>query len=262
MAYQHLVVDVAERVARVTLNRAERHNAFNDVLVMELRDAFRELAGRDDVRVVVLTGAGPSFSAGADLAWLQAAVNYTLEENAQDAYRLVEMLEAIDTCPKPVVGRINGQALAGGTGLVACCDIAICVDTASFAFTEARLGLAPATISPYIVGKIGESNARALFLTAERFDAQRAHQLGLVHEVVPAGELDAAVERTVQTLLNNGPLALAENKALLRGLRSQPAESIGAYTAAMIARLRTSPEGQEGLRSFLEKRRPAWQIKH
>ena len=245
-------------VVTVTLNRPEIHNAFNGQLVADLRDAFRALAAEEATRVVVLTGAGTSFCAGADLRWLQAAAEFTVEENIRDALALTEMLEAIASCPKPVVARVNGAALAGGAGLVAASDIAIAVESARFGFTEARLGLAPATIAPYVVRRIGESQARALFLTAERFDANRALTIGLVHQVVPVGGLDAEVERVVEHLLRGGPLALAENKALIRDLRDRPIAEVARSTAELIARLRVSPEGQEGLRAFLEKRPPAW----
>jgi methylglutaconyl-CoA hydratase len=242
----------------VTLNRPEIHNAFNAQLVADLRDAFRALAADATARVIVLTGAGTSFCAGADLRWLQAAVEFTVEENIRDALALTEMLDAIASCPKPVVARVNGAALAGGAGLVAASDIAVAVEHAQFGFTEARLGLVPATIAPYVVRRIGEAQARALFLTAERFDAGRAHAIGLVHQVVLADGLDAAVARTVEHLLRGGPLALAEIKALIRDLRDRPAADVARFTAELIARLRVSPEGQEGLRAFLEKRPPAW----
>jgi methylglutaconyl-CoA hydratase len=258
MPYQHLLMEQDGPLARVTLNRPELHNALNDALIGEIRDVFGALAAAEGVRVVVLTGAGLSFCAGADLGWMQRAVDYSVEENLADALNLVAMLTAIDTCPKPVVARVNGAALAGGAGLVAACDIAIAAETARFGFTEARLGLTPATISPYVVRKIGESQARALFLTAERFEAPRAAAIGLVHQVVPAEELDATVERTVRNLLAGGPQALAENKALLAGIRTREGDALGRFTAEMIARLRTSPEGQEGLRAFLEKRTPGW----
>jgi methylglutaconyl-CoA hydratase len=261
MAYRApscLLVEVGSGVATVTLNRPELHNAFNPELIAALRDGLRALAGDDAVRVVVLTGAGRSFCAGADLNWMHAAVEFTVEENERDALVLTEMLEAIAGCPKPVVARVNGAALAGGAGLVAAADIAIAVESARFGFTEARLGLVPATISPYVVRRIGESQARALFLTAERFEAARALAIGLVHECVPAGQLDDAVARTVADLLHGGPLALAENKALIDGIRDRRGDDLARYTAGAIARLRVSPEGQEGLRAFLEKRPPAW----
>ncbi len=258
MSYQHLIVETAGPVARVTLNRPEVHNAFNDRLVAEIGDTFRALAVDATVRAVVITGAGLSFCAGADLAWLQAAVNYSLDENLADARNLVTMLDAVDGCPKPVIARVNGAALAGGAGLVAACDIAVAVETARFGFTEARLGLVPATISPYVVRKIGESHARALFLTAERFEAARALAIGLVHHAVPADEIDAAVERVLRNVLAGGPHAQAENKALIAGIRGRAGEELGQFTAETIARLRTSDEGQEGLRAFLDKRQPRW----
>ncbi len=257
-AFLFLTLERAGPLARVTLNRPEIHNALNDGLIAELAAAFTDLAADDTVRAVVLTGAGASFSAGADLGWMQRAVSFTVEQNECDARALVTMLEAIDRCPKPVIARVNGAALAGGAGLVAVCDIAIAVEGARFGFTEARLGLVPATISPYVVRKIGGSQARALFLTAERFTAARAAAIGLVHQSVPAEALDAAVEQVLRDVLAGGPRAQAENKALLRGITEREGEALGGYTAATIARLRTSPEGQEGLRAFLEKRRPAW----
>jgi len=257
-SYVTLLLSLADGVATVTLNRPEVHNAFNATLIAELRDVFRALAADERARVVALTGAGVSFCAGADLRWMQEAVTFTEEENRRDAFAITEMLEAIARCPKPVVARVNGAALAGGTGLVAASDIAIAVETARFAFTEARLGLVPATISPYVVRRIGESHARAFFLTAERFEAPRALAIGLVHACVPEEELDAAVERTVRNLLHGGPVALAEDKLLIEGIRDRRGEELARYTADTIARLRVGPEGQEGLRSFLEKRSPNW----
>lgn len=257
---EHLSIDIDGPVARVTLSRPELHNALNDRLVAEIRDSFLRLALDDDVRAVVLTGAGISFCAGADLAWLQQAVTYTEAENRADALHLVEMFDAIDSCPKPVIARVNGAALAGGAGLVASCDIAVAVNTARFGFTEARLGLVPATISPYVVRKIGQTHARALFLTAERFEAPKARDIGLVHEVVDADRLDSAVDRILRNVLAGGPRAQAENKALLAGIRERSGDELGEYTAAAIARLRVSEEGQEGLRAFLEKRPPKWTL--
>lgn len=261
MDHEFLTLTRAGAVARVTLNRPELHNALNDRLIAEITGAFHALARDEATRAVVLTGAGPSFCAGADLAWMQRSVTYTVEQNEADGLALVAMLEAIDSCPKPVIARVNGAALAGGCGLVATCDIAVAVESARFGFTEARLGLVPATISPYVVNKIGGSHARALFLTAERFSAERAAAIGLVHEVVPAAELDTAVERVLANVLSGGPRAQAENKALLAGISTRTGDDRGRYTAATIARLRTSEEGQEGLHSFLQKRAPSWQMK-
>jgi methylglutaconyl-CoA hydratase len=251
MPYQHLTIFRVGPVARVTLNRPEIHNALNDTLIAEIRDAFGAVGADASARAIVLAGAGVSFCAGADLGRMQAAVNYTVEENLADALNLVGMLDAIDACPKPVIARVNGAALAGGAGLVAACDIAIAVDTARFGFTEARLGLVPATISPSVVRKIGESRARALFLTAERFDAARAEAIGLVHQVVAEENLDAAMERTLRNVLAGGPVAQAENKALLAGIRERRGEDLGRFTSGTIARLRTRPEGQEGLHASL-----------
>jgi methylglutaconyl-CoA hydratase len=260
MLTQHLRIDNDGPVARVTLSRPELHNALNDRLVAEIRDTFLALALDDHVRAVVLTGDGISFCAGADLAWLQRAVTFTEEENRADALHLVEMLDAIDSCPKPVIARVNGAALAGGAGLVAASDIAVAASTARFGFTEARLGLVPATISPYVVRKIGHAHARALFLTAERFEAPKARDIGLVHEVVDSDLLDSAVDRILRNVLAGGPRAQAENKALLAGIRERSGVELGEYTAATIARLRIGEEGQEGLRAFLEKRSPGWTL--
>lgn len=256
--YASLLVAQRGPVATVTLNRPEIHNALDATLIGEIRDAFRLLAADEGVRVIVLTGAGVSFCAGADLRWMQAAVHFTEEENRRDALALTEMLEAIAGIPKPVVARVNGAALAGGAGLVAASDIAIAVDTARFGFTESRLGLVPATISPYVVRRIGESHARALFLTAERFETPRALSIGLVHQSTTADTLDAAVRRTVENLVRGGPHALAENKRLIVSIRDTDRSDLALYTADTIARLRVSPEGQEGLRAFLEKRAPSW----
>ncbi|MGE0539255.1 MAG: enoyl-CoA hydratase-related protein [Dehalococcoidia bacterium] len=259
-AYSSLLIERRGPIAVVTLNRPQVHNALDATLVAEIRDVFRSLEADESARGVVLTGSGLSFCAGADLRWLQSAVTFSEEENRQDAMALTEMLDAIARCPKPVVARVNGAALAGGAGLVAASDIAIAADTARFGFTEARLGLVPATISPYVVCRIGESHARSLFLTAERFEASRAVAIGLVHEVVPADQLDIAVERTLRNLLHGGPRALAENKRLIEGIRDRRGDDLARYTADTIARLRVSAEGQEGLHAFLEKRPPNWAL--
>ena len=229
-SYSALTLRRDAGVATVTLNRPEVHNALNAELIAELRDVFRALAGDRDVRVVVLTGAGLSFCAGADLRWMQAAAGFSVEENLRDALALTEMLDAIASCPKPVVARVNGAALAGGAGLVAASDIVIAVETARFGFTEARLGLVPATISPYVVRRIGESHARALFLTAERFETPRALAIGLVHESVAAEGLDAAVGRTVQNLRD--ALALTE---MLDAIASCPKPVVARVNGAALA---------------------------
>lgn len=246
-------------VATLTLSRPEVHNAFNDRVIAALTATFGTLAADDAVRMLVLTGAGASFSAGGDLDWMRSMTRYTEDENRRDGLALAQMLDALDRFPKPTVARVNGAALGGGVGLVACCDIAIAADSARFGLTEVRLGLAPATIAPYVVRAIGARQARRYFLTGERFDTQRALALGLVHEAVPAADLDAAVARVVADLLKGGPAALGECKALVRTVQETPErEALMAATADLIARMRVTAEGQEGLAAFFGKRAPAW----
>ncbi len=254
-----LTVTRANGVATVTLDRPEVRNALDAELIAAIRDRFTTLAADDAVRVVVLTGAGTVFSAGADVRWMQEAARFTAEENAADARALAAMLAAVDRCPKPVVARVNGAAFGGGAGLIACCDVAVADEGAPFAFSEVRLGIVPATIGPFVLRKIGASQARALFLTGERFDAARAQEIGLVHAVAPADELDAAVARQTEMLLHGGPRALAAAKELVQELPGMAEGEQRAYTAALIAHLRTSPEGQEGLRAFLDRRPPSWE---
>ena len=234
---------------RITIARPERRNAFDAALIAELAAAFSDVG---DAHVVILSGDGPSFCAGADVDWQRAAVDLSYEENVEDAMRLYRMMEAIDACPAPVVARVQGYALGGGSGVVACCDIAIAGDDAAFGFSEVKLGIIPAVISPFVIPRIGTDAARRYFLTGERFDAQTALRIGLVHEVTD--DLDAAVERVVGELLTSGPEAVREAKRLVR---EQPT---GIDTAHIAARLRTSPEGQDGLRAFLERRQPGWVI--
>jgi methylglutaconyl-CoA hydratase len=234
-------------VLRVTLARPERRNAFDAALIAELTDAFSDVG---DARTVVLAGDGPSFCAGADVDWQRAAIDLSYDENVEDAMRLYAMLEAIEGCPAPVVARIQGHALGGGSGLAACCDIAIAGEDAVFGFSEVKLGIIPAVISPFVLPRIGSGAARRYFLTGERFDAEVALRIGLVHEV--AGDLDAALDRVVGELLTSSPQAVREAKQLVRTAPT------GVDTAHIAARLRTSPEGQDGLRAFLERRKPSW----
>lgn len=243
-------------VVRITLNRPERHNAFDETLIAELTQAFEALREDEAVRVVVLQGAGKSFCAGADLNWMGKMVNYTFAENLEDARALARMFEVIDHCPKPVVGRVHGAAIGGGAGLVAVCDIAIATPNAQFGFSEVKLGLIPAVITPYVMRKIGYGNARALFVSGERFDAETALRIGLIHRLVPDEQLDAIVEATVRNLLQNGPNAMAAAKMLLHAALVLPADELRSLTIARIAELRVSEEGQEGIRAFLEKRKP------
>jgi methylglutaconyl-CoA hydratase len=233
-------------VLRVTIAKPERRNAFDAELIGELTDAFADVG---DARAVVLGGDGPSFCAGADVEWQRASIDLTYDENVQDALRLYRMLDAIDRCPAPVVGRIQGYALGGGSGLAACTDVAIAAPDAVFGFSEVKLGIIPAVISPFVLPRIGQT-ARRYFLTGERFDAETALRIGLVHEL--AEDLDAAVEQTVGELLTSGPAAAREAKKLVRE-RPAPEE-----TARVAARLRSGDEGQEGLRAFLEKRTASW----
>ncbi len=257
-AYQHLTVERRGLAAWVTLNRPEVHNAFNALLIAELHDAFTRLSAADDIRAVVLLGAGRSFCAGADLNWMRASLDFTHEQNVDDALRMADMFRAIDSCRHPVIGRIQGAALGGGAGLTAVCDIAIASDDCRFGFTEARLGIAPAVISPFATRKIGVSHARALFTTAERFDAERALAIGLVHQVVPATELDDAVQATLRNVTLSGPAGVQAAKRVAMTVLSLPDAEARDLTAQTIAGLRVSEEGQEGIRAFLEKRTARW----
>lgn len=248
-------------VATVTMNRPDVHNAFNAELVSELTETFERLGADESVRVVVLTGEGPSFSAGADLNWMRGMASASEKANLDDARHLARMLRTLNYLPRPTVARVNGAAFGGGVGLIACCDIAIGAIGAKFGLTEVKLGLVPATIAPYVVPAIGPRQARRLFLSAEIFGAEQAARLGLLHEAVPEDELDEAVERQVGFLLKNGPAALAAAKRLVGTVRSWSEDDqaeLDEITSELIARLRVSDEGQEGLGAFLEKRKPSW----
>ena len=246
-------------VARVFLNRPEVRNAFNDGVIAELTAAFRGFAADDALRAVVLGGHGKAFCAGADLAWMRAMADYTWEQNRADAQGLADMLHAIWSCPVPVVGRIHGDAYAGGVGLAAVCDVLVAAEGVTFCLSEARLGLLPATIGPYVVRALGEQASRRYFTTAERFDAARAHALGFVHEVVAAEALDAKVDEIVAALVANGPAAVRACKRLVQDVAHRPVdEALRADTARRIADIRASAEGREGVQSFLNKRKPSW----
>ena len=256
--YEHLRRKDDGPVATVALARPEARNALNAALIGEITRCFGELADDDNVRVVVVTGEGTAFSAGADVGYMRDTSRFSYEENLEDARRLADMFLAVDDLPKPVVARVRGGAIGGGAGLVAAADVAVAEEGARFAFSEVRLGIAPATIAPFVVRKIGHGWARALFLSGERFDAGRAQEIGLVHEVVPEGDLDAAVERTVAHLLQGGPAAQAAIKEALRQVEAtESMEALGIMTQ-LIAELRVGEEGQEGLGAFLEKREPFW----
>ena len=246
-------------LARLQLDRPELHNAFDAALISALTSAHGQLADDAQVRVVVLEGSGRSFSAGADLNWMRGMASADEATNREDALALARLMRALDELPKPTIARVHGAALGGGVGLVACCDIAIGVPEAKFGLTEARLGLLPAVISPYVIAAIGSRQARRWFATGEVFDAQAAQRMGLLHEVVPATELDDAVQRQVALLLKAGPVATAQAKTLVRSVQAHvDRDALDGATADLIAALRVSPEGQEGLAAFLDKRPPAW----
>jgi methylglutaconyl-CoA hydratase len=255
---ERLQLELDGPVARVWLNRPETANAFDGLMVTELRKTLFDLGSLDEVRVVVLGGRGPSFCAGGDLQWMKAAAGFTREENLREAQALADLFFTVYNSPKPIVARVQGAALGGGSGLVAACDIPVAALGTQFGFTEVRLGIVPAVISPYVIAKIGESAARELFLTGERFEAVRAAEIGLVRAAVPSEDLDAAVEGRVQELLQAGPRAVAEAKALIREVAWRRVEDVQRYTVERISDLRVSPEGQEGMRAFLEKRKPSW----
>jgi len=257
-SYPSLQVAVSGSVATVTLDRPEVHNAFDETLIASLAAAFRDLGARVDLRAVVLRGNGPSFSAGADVNWMRSSLNWPHEQNIADATALAHLFETINTCPLAVVGRIHGAAMGGGVGLVACCDIAIAAEDTRFAFSEVKLGLVPATISPYVIAKIGQTHARALFVTGERFDAARALAMGLVHRVVSADMLDAAVVATLKQLRSSGPRAIRAAKELALTVGDMPSDAVTSMTVETIASIRVTPEAQEGVRAFLEKRHATW----
>jgi methylglutaconyl-CoA hydratase len=250
-------------IARVTLARPEVRNAFNAELIAALRATFDELANEppEHLRAVVLAGDGPAFSAGADIAWQRASLALSLEENQTDAGHLFDMLAAIDTCPVPVIARVQGAALGGGMGLCCVADRVVAAADARFGFTETKLGILPATIAPFVVGRIGEGWARALFPTGERFDAARAKEIGLVHDlVVDQTALDARVEEIVGELMSAGPTAARAAKRVSRAVESRNLEDVRALVVAIASQQRVSPEGQEGLSAFLDKRRASWRL--
>lgn len=256
---KHLLLDTHGAVTTVTLNRPDVRNAFNDEVIAELTAVFLELGKRPEVRCVVLAGSGPAFCAGADLNWMKRMAGYTREENLEDATALARMLEVVYACPKPTIARVQGDVYAGGTGLVAACDMAVAVDTAQFCLSETRLGLIPATISPYVVRAMGARAAHRWFLTAERFSAAEAHRIGFVHEVVPAAQLDARVHGIATALVAAGPQAVKACKQLLHDVAGREiSPGLVRRTVEGIADIRASDEGREGIRSFLDKRKPDW----
>ena len=255
----YLQIERSDSVARVFLNRPDVRNAFNDGVIAELTDTFRTLGADASLRAIVLGGHGKAFCAGADLSWMRAMADYTWEQNRADAQALADMLWTIYSCPLPVVGRIHGDCYAGGVGLAAVCDVLVAAEGVNFCLSEAKLGLLPATIGPYVIKAMGEQAARRYFVTAERFDAAQAQRLGFVHEVVSADALDTKVDELSAALVANGPAAVKACKRLVQDLAGQPiTESLRADTARRIADIRASDEGKEGVQSFLNKRSPAW----
>ena len=252
-------VDVRAAVAVVTLNRPDVHNAFDEVLIAELTTALERLDRDRSVRAVVLTGAGKSFCAGADLNWMKRMASFSRPQNLADAKALAKMLQTLNQLSKPTIARVHGAVFGGGVGLVACCDIAVGELNAIFALSEARLGLIPATIAPYVVEAIGARAARRYFLSGERFTAAEAFRLGLLHELAPLPELDAMINEILGALVTAGPAAQGECKALIRAVAQRPADAtVIADTARRIARVRASPEAREGVAAFLGKRKPSW----
>ncbi len=254
-----LLLSVTGGLATVTLNRPEVRNAFSDTVIAELTQAFADLGGRDEVRAIVLAAEGPAFCAGADLHWMRRMADYTREENLADAAKLAEMLRVIYECPKPTVARVQGDVFAGGMGLVAACDMAVSVDTANYCLSEVKLGLIPATISPYVIRAMGPRAAHRYFLTAERFSADEAHRIGFVHEVVAAETLDARVAELTQALAMASPNAVRAGKRLVLDVAGREIDAaLIAGTVEGIADIRASAEGREGVQSFLQKRKPSW----
>jgi methylglutaconyl-CoA hydratase len=258
---KHLLIQVTDKVATLTLNRPDVRNAFNDEVIVEMTTAFDALGARTDVRCIVLAANGTAFCAGADLNWMRSMADYTRKQNLADAGRLAAMMHAVYACPKPTIARIQGDVYAGGTGLVAACDIAISSDAVHYCLSETRLGLVPSTISPYVIRAMGARAAHRYFLTAERFSAAEAWRIGFVHEVVTAAELDGKVAEVAQALVNVGPEAVKRCKKLVQDVAGHDiTPALIQMTVESIADVRVSPEGREGLQSFLQKRKPNWLV--
>jgi methylglutaconyl-CoA hydratase len=254
-----IVFEIEGPVGRIILNRPEIHNAFNDVMLMELIQVFKDLQSKKgEIRVVVLTGNGKSFCAGADINWMKKMIDYSYEENLVDSNRLSDCLYHLYTLPMPTIARVNGATIGGGMGLVSASDVVVVMEDAVFSLSEVKLGLVPACISPYVIRKAGEAKCREFFLSGERIDAAKALYAGLVNEVVPKDKLDEVVEEWIQKFLKNGPEALAVCKDMLEKVPGMSLTEAKTYTADCIAKLRISPEGQEGMNAFLEKRKPKW----
>ena len=258
MKFETLVLSFDGPVAKITLNRPEVHNAFNSQMFADLDRAFDAVAENEAARVAILTGAGKSFCAGADLNWMKKVKDMTFEESVEDSLVLSELLYKMYSFRKPTIARVNGAAIGGGTGFICVCDIGVASDRAKFSFSEVKLGLVPACISPYAVKRIGESRARRFFLSGERLSAEQARDAGLVNFVVQPDELDSFIDGLVEQLVTSGPYALSACKRLIEGVSSMGLEEAKRFTAEVLADLRKGPEGQEGMAAFLEKRKPRW----
>ena len=255
----HLIITVAHNIGRITLNRPEVRNAFNDDVIAELTEAFKDMGKRDDVRCIVLAAEGSAFCAGADLNWMRRMADYSYDENLADAGKLAAMLHTIAVCPKPTVARVQGDVYAGGTGLVAACDMAVASDLAQFCVSEVKIGLIPATISPYLIRAMGIRAAQRYWLTAERFSAAEAHRIGLVSEVASIDTLDAAVDKLCKQLCLASPDAVRATKKLIDAVVEKPiTHELIAHTVKEIAVIRSTPQGKEGVQAFLQKRLPSW----
>lgn len=256
--FDTIIYERHEHVAWVMFNRPEVHNAFNVKMIEEMKEAFHRVKEDGAVRVVVLTGRGKSFCSGADLNWLREIVDYSFKQNLEESRALADILFQLYGLPKPTIAMVNGAAIGGGTGFLSACDIAVAAEEAVFGLSEVKIGLVPAAISPYVMRKIGESKAREYFLTGKRISARKAQEIGLVNEVVPLEKLSESVDRLIEDLLTSGPEAMASCKELISRTSYALIEDVKEFTANMIARLRESQEGQEGMASFLEKRKPNW----
>lgn len=258
MGYDAIEVSKKDGTAIVSLNRPEVHNAMNEQLMKELTKCFKELANDETIRIIVLTGKGKSFCAGADLNWMKSMVNYSKEENIKDSRLLLDLFETIYSCPKPIIGRINGHAFGGGLGLIAVCDITIAIPDLKFGFSEVKLGIIPSVISSFVAPRMTSADMRRLFITGERFDSKAAQDIGLIDFVVPPEEFDTKVEYYIEQLKTSGPIAMKEIKNLIKNLRTMDLDSYKKFTVEKISELRVSDEGQEGTNAFLEKRKSRW----
>jgi len=258
MAYETIEISKDNDIVTVSLNRPDMHNAMNELLMKELTQCFKELSNNDSVRAIVLTGKGKSFCAGADLNWMKSMVSYSKEENIKDSRLLLDLYEAIYMCSKPVIGRINGHAFGGGIGLIAVCDITVTIPDRKFAFSEANLGIIPSVISTYVAPRMKKADMRRFFITAERFDSETACNIGLIDYVVSSKELEEKINECIKLVRSSGPIAVKEAKNLIDNLSKMDNKDYKEFTVKKISELRISKEGQEGINSFLEKRKPSW----